>query len=300
MRVVDVRGRTFDFNQPPRRVVSLVPSLTETLFDLGAGDDVIGVTDFCIFPEDLDRPRVGGTKNPRVDAIRALEPDLVHMNLEENLARHAEEIEKFAPVFVTEPKTVDDVEQLFIVLGAIHDCDPSGLCAALQRERDPSPGLRPPSPRAAGRGDFAPTASPLAPLAGRGDFAPTVSPLAPLAGRGDGGEGFTFACAIWKKPWMWCGGDTYVSNLIECAGGTNVLRDQARYPSVDVNEIRADVIFLPDEPYVFTNEDAARIKHAKVIGPFPGHLVTWHGSRTILGLRFLRELSLGSPIHAPE
>jgi ABC-type Fe3+-hydroxamate transport system substrate-binding protein len=245
MRIVDVRGRTFDFNQPPRRVVSLVPSLTETLFDLGAGDDVIGVTDFCIFPEDLDRPRLGGTKNPRVEAIRALEPDLVHMNLEENLARHAAEIEKFAPVFVTEPQTVDDVEQLFAVLGAIHGRDPSDLRAALQCERDAIPQ-----------------------------------------------RSFTFACAIWKKPWMWCGGDTYVSNLIECAGGTNVLRDQTRYPSIDVNDIRAGVIFLPDEPYVFTNEDAAQIRHARVIGPFPGHLVTWHGSRTILGLRWMRELRL--------
>src|SRR5438552_10911090 len=253
MRIVDVRGRTFDFNQPPRRVVSLVPSLTETLFDLGAGDDVVGITDFCIFPENLDRIRVGGTKNPRVDAIRALEPDLVHMNLEENLARHAEEIETFAPVFVTEPKTVDDVEQLFTVLGAIHDCDPSNLRAALQCERDAIPH-----------------------------------------------RSFTFACAIWKKPWMWCGGDTYVSNLIESAGGTNVLHDQTRYPSIDVNDITADVIFLPDEPYVFTNEDAALIKHAKVVGPFPGHLVTWHGSRTILGLRFLRELSLGSLTYAPS
>jgi ABC-type Fe3+-hydroxamate transport system substrate-binding protein len=245
MRIVDVRGRTFDFYQPPRRVVSLVPSLTETLFDLGAGDDVIGITDFCIFPPDLDRPRLGGTKNPRVDAIRALEPDLVHMNLEENLARHAAEIETFAPVFVTEPKTIDDVEQLFIVLGAIHDCDPSELRMALSGQAG-----------------------------------------VPVLHK------FTFACAIWKKPWMWCGGDTYVSNLIEAAGGTNVLRDRKRYPAIDVGDIRADVIFLPDEPYVFTEEDAAAIKHARVIGPFPGHLVTWHGSRTILGLRFVKELRL--------
>src|SRR5438477_3927909 len=104
MRIVDVRGRTFDFYQPPRRVVSLVPSLTETLFDLGAGDAVAGITDFCIFPEELDRPRVGGTKNPRIDEIRALGPDLVYVNLEENLERHAKQIEEFAPLLVTEPK----------------------------------------------------------------------------------------------------------------------------------------------------------------------------------------------------
>jgi len=245
MRIVDVRGRTFDFYQPPRRVVSLVPSLTETLFDLGAGESVAGITDFCIFPESLDRARVGGTKNPRVDEIRALAPDLVHMNLEENLARHANEIEQFAPVFVTEPKSVDDVDRLFVTLGAIHDRDASPLRASLREARESMPKRE-----------------------------------------------FTFACAIWKKPWMWCGGDTYVSNLVECAGGTNVLRDRKRYPSVDVNDVHADVIFLPDEPYVFTDDDAASITHARVVGPFPGHLFTWHGSRTILGLQFLRDLRL--------
>src|SRR5436305_13701850 len=139
LNITDVRGRTLAFDRPPRRVVSLVPSLTETLFDLGAGDSVAGITDFCIVPCDLERPRVGGTKNPRVAAIRALGPDLVYMNLEENLARHADEIESFAPVFVTEPKSVDDVEQLFIVLGAIHDLDPSALRLALQHEREAIP-----------------------------------------------------------------------------------------------------------------------------------------------------------------
>src|SRR3954452_9810726 len=93
----DVLGRTFDFASPPSRVVSLVPSLTETLFDLGAGESVVGITDFCIFPEGLTLPRVGGTKNPRMDEIRALAPELVYMNLEENLERHASQIEEVAP-----------------------------------------------------------------------------------------------------------------------------------------------------------------------------------------------------------
>src|SRR5881227_797162 len=116
----DVLGRTFDFATAPSRVVSLVPSLTKTLFDLGAGDAVAGITDFCIFPEAIDRPRLGGTKNPRIEDIRALSPDLVYMNLEENIERHAKAIEAFAPVFVTEPKTVDDVADLITTLGMIH------------------------------------------------------------------------------------------------------------------------------------------------------------------------------------
>ena len=84
------------------RAVSLVPSLTETLFALGAGEDVVGITDFCIFPEGIDRPRVGGTKNPNVARIRELAPDVVYVNVEENLKKHADEISTFARV-ATEP-----------------------------------------------------------------------------------------------------------------------------------------------------------------------------------------------------
>ena len=232
----------------PQRVVSLVPSLTESLFALGAGDTVVGITDFCIFPEGLTLPRVGGTKNPRIDEIRALAPDLVHMNQEENLARHAREIETFAEVVVTEPKSVDDVAALITSLGELHNRRDKAaeLVATLHDERARMPK-----------------------------------------------RAFTFAVPIWKKPWMWCGGDTYVSGLVEAAGGVNVVADRERYPSIDVDEILArkpDVVFLPDEPYLFTEGDAAELRgRVEVIGPFPGHLFTWHGTRTIEGLRFLRE-----------
>jgi ABC-type Fe3+-hydroxamate transport system substrate-binding protein len=238
-----------------KRVISLVPSLTETLFDLGAGDSVVGITDFCIFPESLKLPRVGGTKNPRIEEIRALKPDLVYMNYEENLRKHADAISEFARVYVSEPKTVDDVAALITELGAMHQRSERAreLVDELGREKETMPK-----------------------------------------------RNFTFACAIWKKPWMWCGGDTYVSNLVECAGGVNVLQNEKRYPAVDVKDIEADVIFLPDEPYAFTAEDAREIKNA--IGPFPGHLFTWHGTRTIEGLRFLRSLppSCGSSLPAPR
>lgn len=248
--ITDVRGRTFRFDAPPRRVVSLVPSLTESLFDLGAGDAVAGATDFCIYPSNIQCPRVGGTKNPDVAAIRDLQPDLVYMNLEENLRRHGEEIEQFAPIFVTEPKNVEDVDNLIGVLGSIHqqEARANELVARLRAERRALPE-----------------------------------------------RAFTFACAIWKKPWMWCGGDTYVSALVQSAGGVNVLGHRNRYPEMDLDcmaSLEPQIVFLPDEPYVFTAADAEEMKartNARVIGPFPGHLFTWHGTRTILGLRFLRE-----------
>ena len=237
----------------PRRVVSLVPSLTETLFDLGAGADVVGITDFCIFPPDLPLPRLGGTKNPRVDEIRALHPDLVHMNTEENLRRHGEAIEEFAFVHLTEPKSVDDVALLIAELGELHERreNAARLVEELQRERDTMPQ-----------------------------------------------RAFTFAVPIWKSPWMWCGGDTYVSRLVEAAGGTNVLAERTRYPQISVEDVLAmdpDFVFLPDEPYLFTEDDVRQFGE-KAIGPFPGHLFTWHGSRTILGLRYLREALEGAPV----
>lgn len=230
------------------RVVSLVPSLTETLFDLGAGADVVGITDFCIFPPDLDLPRLGGTKNPRVEEIRALAPDLVYMNQEENLRRHADAIREFARVHVSKPKSVEDVGALIGEVGEIHgrQARAAELVSALRAEID---GLKP-VPH------------------------------------------FSFACPIWKNPWMWCGGDTYVSRLVEAAGGVNVLGDRLRYPQVELEDVLAmkpELIFLPDEPYLFTEADAAAID-ARTVGPFPGHLFTWHGTRTIQGLRFLRDV----------
>jgi ABC-type Fe3+-hydroxamate transport system substrate-binding protein len=249
LQMNDVLGHTFDLRGAPGRVVSLVPSLTETLFELGAGESVVAITDFCIFPPGLALPRVGGTKNPRVDEIRTLAPQLVHMNLEENLRRHGEAIETFAPVFVSEPKSVEDVIVLIAQLGEIHDRRESAaaLAGALRAQLERMP--RNP---------------------------------------------FTFACPIWKDPWMWCGSDTYVSRLVESAGGRNVLGDRTRYPHLELADVLAlqpDLVFLPDEPYVFTDADARAIGES-AIGPFAGHLFTWHGSRTLLGLQFLEEALL--------
>lgn len=247
---VDVLGREFDFSTPPSRIVSLVPSLTETLFDLDLGEFVVGVTDYCIFPEVPSAvPRLGGTKKPDIDRVRELRPDLVYVNVEENLRRHASAIESFAPVFATEPASVHDVQALLGQLGRIHRCEERAgewvrrIDSAIERGRDR--------------------------------------------------DSFTFACPIWKSPWMWCGGDTYVSDLVATVGGRNVLSDRERYPRLELEELRAlepDCIFLPDEPYEFTQLDREALEllgFGAVAGPFPGHLFTWHGTRTLEGIEYL-------------
>jgi len=86
VRIVDDIGRDVDLPASPRRIVSLVPSLTETLVVLGVGDALVKVTRYCTEPAAgvATLPKVGGTKNPDLAAIRALAPDLVIMNAEEN------------------------------------------------------------------------------------------------------------------------------------------------------------------------------------------------------------------------
>ena len=249
----DALGRTVEIPERPARVVSLVPSITESLFDLKAGESVVGITDYCIFPRDRVEllPRVGGTKNPDVGRIRELEPDLVYMNQEENVRRHGEEIESFAPVYVSEPKTVFDVIDLLRTLGRIHGVDEKATEFA-EQIREESRAIR-------------------------------------FLSR------FTFAVPIWRDPWMWCGGDTYVSSLVESVGGTNVLREETRYPRLSTESVlekKPDVVFLPDEPYEFVRDDRDELTtlgFTDVRGPFPGHFFTWHGTRTLRGLVFLRE-----------
>ena len=113
--------------EPARRIVSLVPSLTEALFALGLGDRVVGVTDWCVHPADAvaPLPKVGGTKNPSLERIRELRPDLVIANREENRQRDVERLEASGlQVWVTYPRTVREAVEL---LSALADLGPDDL-----------------------------------------------------------------------------------------------------------------------------------------------------------------------------
>ncbi len=109
------------------KIVSLVPSITETLFEIGIGHRVVGVTRYCIYPQEAqNRAIVGGTKSPNVEKIKKLDPDIVIANVEENPKDRIEQISKFTDVFVTYPRTVEEslkmVEDLSLLFnGEIKD-----------------------------------------------------------------------------------------------------------------------------------------------------------------------------------
>ena len=262
---VDASGVAVDLGRPPRRIVSLVPSLTETLCALGLADALVGITVYCVEPREVvgGKTRVGGEKNPDLEKIRALEPDLVVANIEENLREHVETLRSWSiPVWVTYPRTVAEGIRLIAELGAVTGTE--ARAAALLGEIEPL----------------------YARVAGAAARRPAVSVF----------------YAIWRGPYMTINRDTYIHDMLRVCGALNVFADRPdRYPTVTLDEMAAQrpaVILLPDEPFRFRRAHLADFTgYAEVPAVRNGriHLVdgkpfSWHGPRIAQALRMLPAL----------
>lgn len=240
----------------PRRIVSLVPSLTELAARVGATDRIVGVTDWCRDGAPVRARRVGGTKTPRRPDIAALRPDLVLANAEENRGEDLAWLrDRGLPTLVTFPRRVSDVPAMVRTVARAVGGDGEGLAAALEAE------LAAPPPAGEQRA----------------------------------------LMLVWRKPWIAAGADTYVSDLMEAAGLRNALAEvlgpSERWPRIDAHVVAdagAQVVLLPSEPYAFGLDDLPAV--AQLCGDVPtrfidGQAVTWHGPRTLDGLRELRGIA---------
>lgn len=123
INVIDQLNRKIQLQAPAQRIVSIVPSQTELLFHLGLNEEVIGITRFCIHPKEWHstKKRIGGTKTVNIDAVNALQPDLIIANKEENTKSQIEELEKIAPVWISDinrlEQSLDMIEQIGILTG---------------------------------------------------------------------------------------------------------------------------------------------------------------------------------------
>ncbi|GAB4322258.1 MAG: helical backbone metal receptor [Dehalococcoidia bacterium] len=240
---------------PPQRIVSLVPSLTELLCWLGAGDRLVGRTQFCVEPPGLAArvPAFGGTKTPRVREIVALAPDLVIANKEENRREDVEALQAAGlPVLLTDPTTVRGAVATVREIGAVTGCAGRADALATDIERE---------------------------LARRPATGPRVF------------------VAVWRKPLMGLGSDSYGHDLLEAAGAANVLAGRPRYPEVTLDELgdlRPDLILLPNEPYRFEERHVAEFAPLAPARVVDGKVLWWYGPRIPAALRALRDLFNGS------
>ena len=240
------------------RLVSLCPSITESLVEMGLVDQLVGITRYCIHPRDVVKRirKVGGTKNPDVVAILALAPDLVFLNAEENRAEDVEAISRMLPTDVSHPRAVAEVPDLLRQFGRLTGREPEAESWARRIEAR------------------------LAEIREK-----------PLAA-------FRFVYLIWKEPWMTVDEGTYISDLLTQAGGVNAFAGRGTdYPQITQDEIRAarpDVLLLPDEPYRFRPADRqafAELLPESDIRLVSGDDLCWHGVRTLRGIEAVDEIA---------
>lgn len=114
-------GHSIELEHPPQRIISLVPSQTELLFDLGLGDRIVGLTKFCIHPNELvkQKAKIGGTKNFKFDVIDRLQPDLIIGNKEENYQEGIEQLQQKYNVWMSDIYTLDDALEMLRQMGKL-------------------------------------------------------------------------------------------------------------------------------------------------------------------------------------
>ena len=254
----DALGRPVVLAERPRRIVSLVPSQTELLADLGLDGEVVGLTRFCVHPAGWKGRKqiVGGTKNVDVERVRALDPDLVVANKEENVRAQIEALADVCPVYVTDVADVAGAVRMVRDVGALVGRAEEAERIAAETET------------------------------GFDALAADVAGAAPLRA----------LYLIWRDPWMTVGGDTIVSDVLAHGGFENVAAEQARYPALadaEVGALRPDVVLLSSEPYPFVEKHVAEVEAlapgARVV-LVDGEPFSWYGSRLRQAPLYLRAL----------
>lgn len=240
----------------PKRITSLVPSQTELLHDLGLGDNVVGITKFCVHPAEWfgSKPRIGGTKTVDIEKVKLLQPDLIIANKEENIKEQIEKLATICPVYVSDMNTLEDalkmIQQIGILTGTERKADLiteniiTGFKYLQNQEK----------------------------------------------------ANITVAYLIWRKPYMAAGGDTFINDMLQRCGLQNVFSQLSRYPVIATEDLQkggCQLLLLSSEPYPFKekhmDELQAHLPQTKII-LVDGEMFSWYGTRLITASSYFREL----------
>lgn len=254
----DQMQRTIVLDAPPKRIISLVPSQTELLYSLGLDQEVVGITKFCVHPQHWfsTKVRVGGTKQYKMDIIKALNPDLIIGNKEENDRAQIENLAQHYPVWMSDIKTLEDALDMINRLGELfgRSDEAQRMAARIQNGFD--------------------------------ELAAAMNLSAPKRA----------AYFIWRKPYMVAAADTFIDTLLQKAGFENIFATQSRYPAVSADELAAlqpEYILLSSEPFPFQQKHVEEFQTicptAKVM-VVNGEYFSWYGSRLLGAVAYFRSL----------
>src|ERR1017187_3803215 len=216
MIITDQLNRTIEFNFPPKRIVSLVPSQSELLWDLGLQEELVGITKFCVHPKEMFHSigRVGGTKSINIDEVIKLKPDVILANKEENQQVHIEELCKHFPIYISNIFTIQDALQMIEQVGLTcnRESEATYLVKKINKRYLQFPNNKIRNKR-------------------------------------------TVAYLIWRTPFMVAGSTNFITHMLSVCGLKNVFTNhKGRYPEVSIGELQKenpDVVLLSSEPYPF-------------------------------------------------
>jgi ABC-type Fe3+-hydroxamate transport system substrate-binding protein len=260
MTFTDQLNRRIEFNFPPKKIVSLVPSQSELLWDLNLKDELIGITKFCIHPEEMftSVKRIGGTKTVKINEIKKLNPDLIIANKEENQQEQIEELCTLFPVYISNIYDVSDALQMIEQVGLITN-----------REKKSKQIIYSISEKYA-------------------EFK-TQNLKIEIQKKA--------AYLIWKKPYMAAGSNTFINSILQNCGFVNVFEgDNNRYPEINIEDLKVqnpDLVFLSSEPYPFKEkhiqELQAHLPQTKIL-LVDGEMFSWYGSRLLYAFDYFKSL----------
>jgi ABC-type Fe3+-hydroxamate transport system substrate-binding protein len=256
----DQLGTQHLFETTPKRIISLVPSQTELLFDLGLEDRIIGITKFCVHPFHFKSVKkiVGGTKKVHYEKIRLLQPDIIIANKEENKLEIVTELSKICPVWVTDIVTLEDNEKMINDFGILFN-------------------KRTEAQKWVDKINFAVA-----------DFKLFTKDIPSKKA----------AYFIWANPYMVAGKNTFINELLVLNKFQNIYAGkEGRYPEVELKKIRLegdpDLVLLSSEPFPFADEHAFELgrytHHAKTVF-VDGEYFSWYGSRLVKAIAYFKKL----------
>jgi len=258
--LVDQIGISHTFIYTPKRIVSLVPSQTELLHDLGLEESIVGITKFCVHPFHFKSVKkiIGGTKKIHFEKIRLLQPDIIIANKEENTKEIVEELSKICPVWVTDIITLEDNLKMIEDFGQLFN----------KRTEDQ---------KWMDKINF-----------GYHDFQQFIKDK-PIQ---------KAAYFIWANPYMVAGNNTFINEMMKLNRFENIYANrEERYPEVIIQKMRIqgdpDLVFLSSEPFPFSDEHAFELgrftHHAKTVF-VDGEMFSWYGSRVLKAFSYFKKL----------